>query len=66
MTDQERAMVYKMFFGPYIDEWRDERGYIDNSTKTIADRLELPAFNVSSYIDTELRKHFARVAKENE
>ena len=66
LTEEQKAEIHTMFFGPYKPEWRDYDGIIDNRDETIAKRLGINVSLVSSYIARIELKHFRKVMAEHE
>ena len=66
ITKEQKALIRKMFFGPYEDEWRDSNGNVDNSDATIAKRLKLKKQTVSSMIAVMCENHFKDVCESKE
>ena len=62
LNNKVQKKIRTMFFGPYLDEWRDKEGIVDNRDTAIADRLNLPISVTSTYIRELLNKHFEDMA----
>ena len=58
LSDEEREVIWRMFFGPYKDEWKDGNGIVQNSDRDIAERLNIPITVVAQFIIARLDKHF--------
>lgn len=56
--------INKMFFGPYLPEWRDEKGIVDNTDLTIAKRLGIHDEDISAYLRIVTEQHFERIYHE--
>lgn len=53
-------MIYQMFFGrPYLDEWKDENGVVENSDAAIAKRLALDTAEVGLFLNIATTERFA-------
>jgi len=63
LTEKQRDSVYMMFFGPYLPEWRDKKGLVDNRDSEIASRLKVNTSLVSHYTELISREHFKRISK---
>jgi uncharacterized membrane protein YbaN (DUF454 family) len=63
LSEDEKKSIYTMFFGPYIEEWRNEKGIVENSDETIAKRLSLTVSIVSWYTNTICQAHFKKIEK---
>lgn len=64
-TQDQRDSIYRMFFGPYEAEWRDEKGIVDNRDSEIAKRLNLNVMSVSFVTERISREHFENIVKLN-
>lgn len=38
----QKQQIERMYFGPYDNEWRDEKGNVLNTDQDIAKRMDLP------------------------
>lgn len=63
LSNEEKESIYTMFFGPYIDEWRNEKGIVENSDEIIAKRLSLSVNIVSDYTGIICKNHFKKVER---
>lgn len=50
LSEIEKKAVEVMFFGPYLDCWKDENGKVDNRDETIANRLGVRRHLVNLYL----------------
>lgn len=66
LNKDQKSLICKMFWGPYLDEWKDENGVIDNTDQTIADRLGLNYHLIVSFLNQEVQNHFKEVIRYNE
>jgi hypothetical protein len=62
LTDEQKELVYQMFFGPYREEWK-ENGIVENSEKVIAERLGVPFKAVYNEIEKLVNAHFKKIEK---
>ena len=60
-TEEQKELVWRMFFGPYKEEWRDANGIVDNKDTTIAERTGLSYKSVLNYIAMRLKDHMCEV-----
>lgn len=51
ITHYKKQLIERMFFGPYNEEWLDERGRIDNSDETISARTQLPLQFITVFLN---------------
>jgi hypothetical protein len=63
ISKENKALINRMYFGPYELEWRGKDGLIDNRDETIAKRLELSTQSVSNYISLICERHFDKVTR---
>ena len=63
LTENQKKLILKMFFGKYKDEWKDENGIVDNTDDTIAKRLGLLNITVSRFIYNTLNKRHEEFLK---
>ena len=61
LTPKQQKEAYFMFFGPYKQEWKDEKGFVDNTDATIARRLKVSERVVCSFINKIVKEHFRQV-----
>ena len=66
LTEEQKKNIELMFFGPYLDEWRDSKGLVDNSDEAIANRLGLARATVSGYITRVLNQREKIIAFQRE
>ena len=65
ITDEEKELIWIMFMGPYDDDWRDEKGVVDNTDRTIANRLNVNHHQTQNFISFKLDKHIKKTIKKN-
>jgi hypothetical protein len=65
LNPTQKEQIYRMFFGPYLPEWRDKKGIVDNTDETISKRLGISRDMVSYYITTELDKIWLNVIRKS-
>lgn len=65
LTKEDKAKIDQMFWGPYKDAWRDEKGLVDNTDETIANRLNLSLSAVKKYTAKSVDKHFKGIEAGN-
>ena len=58
LTNHLKDEIRKMFFGPYLEEWRDKDGLVDNSDSAIGNRLGIDERVAGNYIRFLLKEHF--------
>ena len=63
LTPIDKRAIEIMFFGPYIPEWKNEKGIVDNSDPTIAKRIGVEWAAVTTYTAALTRRHFKKVEK---
>ena len=61
LTKEHKDLIHQMFFGPFKDEWRDEKGFVDNRDDVIAKRLGVSLKAVSHQIEFQLNSHFSKL-----
>ena len=61
LNEEEKNNIYIMFFGPYLNEWRDEKGIVDNTDRTISERLNLNMRLVIQYTNKISTEHFEKI-----
>lgn len=56
ITPEHKILIKQMFLGPFLAEWRDANGKVDNSAPTIAKRLGYSVnkvhYHINKVVDT--------------
>lgn len=61
LPNEQRSLITQMFFGPFKDEWKCPKGFVDNRDKTIAKRLNISFDVVRWELENQLNSHFEKI-----
>lgn len=57
ITPDDKELIKAMLLGPFLPEWKDKRGRIDNSDPTIAKRTGYPERRISTLTQQIMQDH---------
>lgn len=63
LSEDDKYNILEMFWGPYKEEWKDNKGVVDNRDSTIAKRLGLPRNIVEAFISNNVKTHFEKATQ---
>ena len=64
ISKEVKDLVWQMFMGPYLPNWKDKDGIVENSDSIIAKRVGLPRVTVTKLLADRSKEHNKNIGKE--
>ena len=61
LTNKQKEIIRRHYFGPYDQSWFDSKGLLNNGDSDISKRIKAPIQAVTRYATKIIEEHFKKI-----